>query len=188
MSKRSFGYVRRLPSGRFQASYVGPDGLRHNAPRTFRQRSAREYLKTQEALIQLNQWEQDSKHEVQIERPLFGEYCERHISIQTNPRGELLELSTQSLYRNLLRTHLSPFAALRLDEISETTVNDWWAMAIKSGKKTTLSKAYKLLASVMKRAVDEKILRENPCRVKGAQGLDPLFWTLAVSGFIMQQP
>lgn len=170
MTKRTFGYIRELPSGRFQASYVGPDGARHKAPLTFKQRSsAREFLKNQEALIQLNQWEKDSDFgPTDQDTPFFGVYCERHISIQTTSRGDLLELSTQALYRNLLRTHLSPFAPLRLDDITEPIVNDWWAKAIKSGKKTTLSKAYKLLASVMKRAVEEKYLRDNPCRVKGA--------------------
>ena len=33
--RRQFGHVRRLPSGRFQASYIAPDGSRHNAPTTF---------------------------------------------------------------------------------------------------------------------------------------------------------
>lgn len=170
MTKRTFGYIRELPSGRFQASYVGPGGARHKGPLTFKQRSsAREFLKNQEALIQLNQWEKDSDFgPTDQDTPFFGVYCERHISVQTTSRGDLLELSTQALYRNLLRTHLSPFAPLRLDDITESIVNDWWAKAIKSGKKTTLSKAYKLLASVMKRAVEEKYLRDNPCRVKGA--------------------
>jgi len=33
--KRSFGAIRRLPSGRYQASYVGPDGARYQAGTTF---------------------------------------------------------------------------------------------------------------------------------------------------------
>jgi hypothetical protein len=34
-NRRGWGHIRRLPSKRFQASYVGPDVLRHTAPRTF---------------------------------------------------------------------------------------------------------------------------------------------------------
>ena len=34
-ARRGFGNLRKLPSGRWQASYVGPDGQRHNAPATF---------------------------------------------------------------------------------------------------------------------------------------------------------
>jgi hypothetical protein len=33
--RRSFGKVRRLPSGRWQAGYVGLDGKRRTAPDTF---------------------------------------------------------------------------------------------------------------------------------------------------------
>jgi hypothetical protein len=33
-TKRSFGTIRRLPSKRYQASYVGPDLARHSAPGT----------------------------------------------------------------------------------------------------------------------------------------------------------
>ena len=32
---RSWGWLRKLPSGRWQASYLGDDGRRHTAPRTF---------------------------------------------------------------------------------------------------------------------------------------------------------
>jgi len=36
--RRDFGYIRRLPLGRYQASFVGPDLVRHNAPVTFENR------------------------------------------------------------------------------------------------------------------------------------------------------
>jgi hypothetical protein len=36
----SWGHIRMLPSQRFQASYVGPDLRRHNAPETFSTRLA----------------------------------------------------------------------------------------------------------------------------------------------------
>src|SRR5260370_34743206 len=35
MARRYFGSIRKLPSGRYQASYKGPDGKRHTAPMTF---------------------------------------------------------------------------------------------------------------------------------------------------------
>ncbi len=37
--RRRFGTIRRLASGRFQASFVGPDGQRRNAPETFATKS-----------------------------------------------------------------------------------------------------------------------------------------------------
>jgi hypothetical protein len=31
MTRRQFGYLRKLPSGSWQASYIGPDSRRHTA-------------------------------------------------------------------------------------------------------------------------------------------------------------
>ena len=33
--RRDFGTIRKLPSGRYQATFVGPDLVRHKAPVTF---------------------------------------------------------------------------------------------------------------------------------------------------------
>jgi hypothetical protein len=33
--RRRFGRVRKLPSGKYQASFIGPAGTRQNAPDTF---------------------------------------------------------------------------------------------------------------------------------------------------------
>jgi len=38
--RRGFGTIRKLPSGRFQATYVGPDLGRHSAPFTFEARGS----------------------------------------------------------------------------------------------------------------------------------------------------
>ena len=49
---RRFGYLRKLPSGRYQASYLGPDGRRRTAPETFdRKKDADLYLSRVESLI-----------------------------------------------------------------------------------------------------------------------------------------
>ena len=34
-NRRGWGWIRKLPSGRYHASYVGVDRIRHNAPNTF---------------------------------------------------------------------------------------------------------------------------------------------------------
>ena len=55
--RESFGAIRKLPSGRYQASYVGPDGERHNAPRTFDALTdARGWLAIQQARILDGTW------------------------------------------------------------------------------------------------------------------------------------
>jgi len=50
--RRRFGRVRRLPSGRYQARYLGPDGLDRPAPGTFASKtSAEKWLVRKEAEI-----------------------------------------------------------------------------------------------------------------------------------------
>ncbi|MFL6044284.1 MAG: hypothetical protein ACJ72M_04110 [Propionibacteriaceae bacterium] len=57
-SRRSFGKVRKLPSGKFQASYVGPDQKRHNAPTTFETKGdANTYLSIIETKITTSKWD-----------------------------------------------------------------------------------------------------------------------------------
>ena len=41
-ARRRFGRVRRLPSGRYQARYLGPDGLDRPAPGTFASKTSAE--------------------------------------------------------------------------------------------------------------------------------------------------
>ncbi|MET7783177.1 MULTISPECIES: hypothetical protein [Streptomyces] len=56
--RRRFGSVRKLPSGRFQARYRGPDGLMRTADKTFAtQTDADRWLVKQEAKILDGDWQ-----------------------------------------------------------------------------------------------------------------------------------
>ena len=58
MARRYFGNIRKLPSGRYQASYKAPDGKRHAAPQTFDSRQyADAWLSRVRTDIQRGQWE-----------------------------------------------------------------------------------------------------------------------------------
>ena len=58
MARRYFGNIRKLPSGRYQASYKGPDGKRHTAPSTFDSRVyADAWLARVHGDIQRGQWQ-----------------------------------------------------------------------------------------------------------------------------------
>lgn len=171
MSRRSFGHIRKLPSGRHQASFTSPGGERINAPYTFLTRSdASAWLSAQEVRVRNGAWEQGV---LETSAPtvghLFEEYVERHIKLQTNSDGSLLRPSTKSLYTRLLRVNLSPFWGRTIESVDAAQVSEWWAEAISSGRKTVASKAYKLMSAAMRRAVGEKLIAANPCMVKGAQ-------------------
>lgn len=67
--RRRFGNVRKLPSGRFQASYVGPDGQRRTAPDTFRRKTdADRWLAGVETDLHRGGWVDDA-----LGRQLFGD-------------------------------------------------------------------------------------------------------------------
>ena len=170
--RRTFGHVRRLNSGRYQASYVGPDGIRHNAPMTFHNNAAAvKYLSRVEIAMEDGRWADLIKQQPKTDVPEelnFMAYAERHIRVQTTTRGDLLRPSTKEKYTELLKNHLQVFHPLLLEEITTELVNDWWGEMLTSGKKTTSSKAYKLLSSVMKRAVREGKIRNSPCSILGA--------------------
>lgn len=171
MSRRSFGYVRRLPSKRHQASYISPNGLRVNAPYTFLTKGdANAWLSAEEVKLRSGNWENPATVAALAAIPhRFEEYAERHICLQTNSDGSLLRESTKNLYRRLLRVNLRHFKGLTVESITAAQVSEWWAASISTGKKTTASKAYKLLSAVMKRAIGERVITSNPCMVKGAQ-------------------
>ena len=58
--RRRFGQVRKLPSGKFQASFVGPNGKRQNAPDTFVTKTdANRWLAKVEADLSRGTWLND---------------------------------------------------------------------------------------------------------------------------------
>lgn len=56
--RRGFGYIRKLPSKRFQASYIGQNQERHNAPVTFSTKGdAEEWLNNERRRLESGDWE-----------------------------------------------------------------------------------------------------------------------------------
>ena len=73
--KRRFGSVRKLPSGRFQARYPGPDGLLRTAEETFEtQTAADEHLVDIEADMRRKEWIDPNAGKVSLR-----EYADRWI-------------------------------------------------------------------------------------------------------------
>jgi hypothetical protein len=56
-NRRGWGWIRKLPSKRHQASYVGPDDTRHYATLTFTQKTdAEHWLADERRLIERDEW------------------------------------------------------------------------------------------------------------------------------------
>ncbi|MEU4681539.1 tyrosine-type recombinase/integrase [Streptomyces xinghaiensis] len=159
-SKRTFGRVRKLPSGRYQARYPGPDGIDRPAPDTFATaREADDWLAEKRTELRRGDWQDPDAGAV-----TFEEYARQWVV----ERG--LAPTTVELYRRLLRLHLLPtFGPLDLDEITPPRVRTWRAERLETTKApTTVAKAYRLLKAILQTATDDELIRRNPCRIKGA--------------------
>jgi integrase len=98
-------------------------------------------------------------------RVLFGNYAADWIEERPGLRPK-----TTELYRYLLRRHLSPtFDARPLAEIREPHVRRWRKGLLDAKVSVvTVAKAYRLLKVILNTAVDDELIRRNPCRIKGA--------------------
>jgi integrase len=160
-AKRRFGRIRRLPSGRWQARYPGPDGLDRPAPDTFATKTdADVWLTMKEAEIRGGDWLDPDAGSV-----LFGDYARSWVVERPNLRPK-----TVQLYKGLVRLHLAPMlGTLAVADIKERTVRRWRKSLLDSGVgPVTVAKAYRLLKAVLNTAVDDGLIKRNPCRIDGA--------------------
>jgi integrase len=158
--KRRFGNIRRRASGRYQVRYAGPDGLTHNAPRTFAtEEEAEDWLIVTEAdIIRGDWWNPD------VGRVPFGPYAGRWIEERQ------LAARTRDKYERHLRVHVGPtFKATDLVDITPGRVRSWrQSLLAKGAGRPTVAGAYRFMRAVLNTAVDDELIRKNPCRIKGA--------------------
>jgi integrase len=160
-SKRRFGRIRRLPSGRYQARYHDPTGLDRPAPHTFATKTdAERWLTSVEAEIIKGTW-----RDPDLGRTPLGPYFTEWIAHRPGLRPR-----TVDLYRWLYRKYIEPTLHEHLlTDITPATVRAWRAELIAGGNAATMvAKAYRLLRAVLNTAVDDELIRRNPCRIKGA--------------------
>lgn len=158
-ARRRFGNIRELPSGRHQARYKGPDGLTYTAPQTFEtKRDAARWLVLREAEIHRGEWMSPEAGKVP-----FESFAEQWIN------DRVIKPTTDGLYRSLLKNHLAPtFGKRNLTDIREADIRRWRKERLGVVGQSTVAKAYQLLKSIMATAVDDELIRRNPCRIKGA--------------------
>lgn len=172
--RETFGAVRTLPSGRIQASYVGPDGKRYAAPSTFDNLTdARAWLATKQVALNSGEW---SAHETQTaarrkvaRAETVGAYAQSWLDTRFNRHGEPLRPRTRAEYERLLAGPLAGLMGERFQAITPEVVRQWYTEQITSGRKTQGARAYGLLKAVMETAVQDGRISSNPCMIRGAQ-------------------
>lgn len=164
--KRSFATIRKLPSGRFQVRYTGPDGVRHTAPSTFGARiDAEAFVVAKRREIDRGVW--DATAEDKREAITFGAYASAWIEGR-QVAGRPIKDRTREHYEAILKDHLLPeFGGRQVAAIRPRDVRDWYTATL-ADRPTMRSHAYSLLRTIMGSAVNDELIDANPCRITGA--------------------
>jgi integrase len=158
--RRRFGNVRQRASGRWQARYIGPDGIERNAPNTFAtERQAEKWLTVVESEIIRGSWVAPEAGEVAL-----GSYARKWITERK------LAARTREGYEYLFKLHVDPHLGhLMIGAVKPATIRSWRRRLLDGGTPEPQAvKAYTLLRAILNTAVKEdEIIRQNPCRIKG---------------------
>ena len=155
MKRRQFGSVRKLPSGRWQASYWHL-GRRHIAEVTLLTKAdANAYLAAMETQIRRGSWIDPWGAQIG-----FADWAEEW-------KATIVDLRPSTKARDLgyLRRYVLPrFGSLELGEIDHMMVRSWVAELSASGlAPSTTTKAAQLLSKIMRSAVQAGYLPKSPC-------------------------
>jgi integrase len=159
---RTWGRIRRLPSKRYQANYVGPDLVRHNAPTTFTTKmDAEAWLHAERRLIELGTWVAPALRVAHKKARVvtLGDYARTWIDERpVKPR-------TRIGYQALLDRHIAPtLGEVPLKNLSPELVRTWFA-ALGTEHVRRNSHAYGLLHAICKTAVDDGMMVATPCNI-----------------------
>lgn len=162
---RGWGHIRRLPSGRFQASYIGPDLRRHTAPMTYSTKPRAEgWLADERKLIELDTWTAPAKRAAaRTARAIsLTDYAAKWVTERNvKPR-------TRDEYRAKLRLHVNDsIGSHEITAVTSEMVRSWHA-ALGTEHARRNSHAYALLHSIFATAVKDGLVESNPCQISRA--------------------
>jgi integrase len=159
---RRFGTVRKLPSGRYQVRYPGPDGVIRPGETTFaRKAEADRYLSLIETQLAKREWIDPDRGKIRLQ-----DYAERWIAERPNLRPRTVHLYTWTLGK-----HVTPYlGGVPLNRLDTPMIREWRSRLLSEGVSVTMAaKAYRLLRAILMTATKEdELIRVNPCRIKGA--------------------
>ena len=177
---RPWGQIEHLPSGQYRARYTGPDKKRHDAPHLFDAKlDAMAWLEHQRLAIRDGRWTAESAAAQREHRgQTFGEYAARWMDTRLSRSGEPLRPRTRAEYERMLRLPdpgnlddaggpLAPLAVLPLRSLTAERVTAWYRELLATGKQTQAARAYGLLTSITRTALQQKAMSEDVCQVRG---------------------
>jgi integrase len=156
-SKRRFGRVRKLSSGRYQARYRGADGRDHPAPTTFAsKREAERFLSLVEADIVQGRWIAPAAGRITV-----AEWAEQWFASAERSWKPKTRYTYRSVLDRLVLAHLG---SVTLSTLRPIAVGRWLGKLSESLSASQVRQAYRLLAQIMTSAVDNGLIPSTPCR------------------------
>lgn len=171
MARNSWGATRELPSGRWQASYLGPDKQRYKAPDTFRDRlDALAWLAAVRKEIDLGAWEPPVVKKAQTKIPTVGEMV-RHWLALTKPQ---VRDSTYKAYEEIVTARVlgnETLCAIPVDKLTPVAVAAWWQETVQAfpASNHRNARAYHKLRAAIALAVEYGYLPTNPVAINAAR-------------------
>jgi len=159
--KRQFGRLRKLPSGRWQAGYTGPDTVVYAAPHTFAAKlDAEAWLTDRRREIDREAWSPPGAPKAQA--ITLRKYAETWLEHRT------LKPRTREHYDQLLRNQILPtLGDVPLTSLTPSRVRTWHA-GLDAKAPTVRAHAYSLLRTILGTAVTDELLAVTPCTIRGA--------------------
>jgi len=173
-----FGSLRQLPSGKWQARYMGPDLIRHSAPGgTFDTKpAARAWLTREKELLDKRDgsWSPPREREKALKAArdaaklnTFSAYCEEFLASHN------LRPTTEQEYRRVIKKRLAPFfGAMPLTDITRGDIQAWWKSQPKKTPSAN-SAAYRILRSILNSAAEDDLIEDAPRAIKRASRAKP---------------
>jgi integrase len=177
--RESFGSVRQLPSGRWQARYTDPRNGRRiileaspATPTFATEREANRALSVIEAEIVGGLWRDPA-----LAKQPFEHWAERYLATTLNLRAK-----TRLNYRSTINRHLLPeFKGRAVAQIDTPAVEEFLARLHARGAALgTVQRVRAVLRNVLQTAVKGGAIRSNPCagiKVARAKPQEPVFLT-----------
>lgn len=166
--RQSWGAVRKLPSGRWQARYPDADrpGRLVAAPTTFATRA------------DADRWLARTRTDLDrgvfaAERPSLDVTVDAYVATYLSRRPTLSPKTAES-YASGHALYISPtLGSMRLGKVTADTISDWWAGLLRglpeSGRGlTSRARAYELVRAVFAEAVSHDLLAASPCKLRVA--------------------
>lgn len=168
MGRRQFGSLRRLPSGRWQARYLAPDGVDRSVGTYDTKAAGHKALVQLETEIQRGNWLSPA-----IRDQSLREYAQAWLANrEVRPR-------TRESYEDQLRLRILPgLGDLPLSKITPRHVREWHSALVQQADEAgrghkVVSSSYRVLRAIFNTAIEDELVLRNPCMIRGASTDSP---------------